>query len=213
MEDIFYGISIYLNCKDTDNLLKLTKTYDNQKIIQQKIINKINEHINKIFLHDAADFKNLLKKTGSIISGSFLLQIILNEYWQDTDIDIYVPYCMKDYDVEFIEFFKKYELIYENHNTYNLCAKGIEYVNTYNVNNKIIQLIVVDCSLFGMYSYIISSFDYDFCKNVYGINKYKEYIRMHNFQKIIDKTDMETRTESKRYIKYSDRGFAVYCGS
>lgn len=41
-------------------------------------------------VHDPEEFCKWMKQTGAVMCGSFPLQIMLNEEWKDSDIDIYV---------------------------------------------------------------------------------------------------------------------------
>jgi len=55
------------------------------------LINKINARLEKIFGDRLSDLKKLMQKLMCIISGSFVLQCMLDEEWRGSDIDFYVP--------------------------------------------------------------------------------------------------------------------------
>jgi hypothetical protein len=86
-------ISKYLTPKDilhlgfADTLLrsKLNLLY-----IHSQIKKRVFERLRIIFREDYKEFINTMIKTNAIISGSFIIQCVLNEYWDNSDIDIYV---------------------------------------------------------------------------------------------------------------------------
>lgn len=55
------------------------------------VTNLVNERIKEVFGEQTENFKIALQKSNAIIAGSFIPQSILQEYWNDSDIDIYVP--------------------------------------------------------------------------------------------------------------------------
>lgn len=57
------------------------------------IMNKINARLEKIFGNDVSDLKKSMQMLGCVISGSFVLQCMLDEEWKGSDIDFYVPIC------------------------------------------------------------------------------------------------------------------------
>lgn len=75
------------------NLSLTCKAYSN--INKIKLVDRLNEIINirleKIFGDKISEFYSILQNTGGIISGSYILQCILNEKWDNSDIDIYIP--------------------------------------------------------------------------------------------------------------------------
>lgn len=85
---IYHHISII----DIYNFSLTCKKYSN--IDKLKLLNRLNDiidiRLNKIFGDKTIDFYDILEKTGGIISGSFILQCILNEKWE-SDVDIYIP--------------------------------------------------------------------------------------------------------------------------
>jgi hypothetical protein len=100
MEQVMFGDPFYnhiipnISAADIHNLVQTCKKYKNsvtRRHIETSIINSINNRLRKIFEDKFEDFKNVLKKTGSVISGSFIIQCILDEYYDDSDVDIFVP--------------------------------------------------------------------------------------------------------------------------
>jgi hypothetical protein len=54
-------------------------------------MNKINNRLLSIFGNRLPALKKIMQKTGCVISGSFIIQCLLDETWKNTDIDFYVP--------------------------------------------------------------------------------------------------------------------------
>ena len=72
-------ISLF-KCKDIINFTNAQ--------IEKSIICTVEERMGKIFGDGITIFKNLLSSTHAVITGSFILQCILNEKWKNSDIDI-----------------------------------------------------------------------------------------------------------------------------
>jgi hypothetical protein len=93
-DDAFYGhIMNRLSTKDLINLdiamlQKVTSNYEKK----QPLIKKIISRLKKIFGPDYDGFIRALQLSGAAISGSFIIQCILDVEWSGSDIDIYVKY-------------------------------------------------------------------------------------------------------------------------
>ena len=92
--DIRYVLSEKLSCKDIWNLLRVTE-YESTKIkleslIYPRCILEIKNRLKKVLGESYDEFVSVSTKTGSVISGSFIVQCLLGEDW-NTDIDIFVP--------------------------------------------------------------------------------------------------------------------------
>ena len=62
---------------------------------------------------DMAVFKNLLHRTEAILSGSLVLQCFIGAKWEDSDVDIYLPYLGRNnrstkVHLEYRSFLKNY---------------------------------------------------------------------------------------------------------
>lgn len=84
------------NCCPKDLwLLAQTCHYYNKLIIKdtltESLLNQINKRLYYIFGDNLSIFKEEMKNNNAVISGSFIIQCILGEYWKDSDIDIYIP--------------------------------------------------------------------------------------------------------------------------
>lgn len=64
------------------------------KDITTTALTNVNSKFLEIFktVEKVKTFKRKFEESGGIISGSFLVQSILNAWWQDSDIDIFLPY-------------------------------------------------------------------------------------------------------------------------
>src|SRR5437868_9219660 len=89
-QDNIQCILSFLKPKFAYNFIITCKLFHLKFNIKSNLIYEINFRLNKIFGDKTDDFKQLLKDTNSVISGSFIIQCLLNEYW-NTDIDIYIP--------------------------------------------------------------------------------------------------------------------------
>jgi len=92
--DVFDNILMRLLIPiDLYNLVQTCKQYQ-KKIkmshIKKSTIQEINRRSYGIFGNDLNNFKDMMRQSNAIISGSFVLQCILGEYWAGSDIDIYV---------------------------------------------------------------------------------------------------------------------------
>ena len=59
-------------------------------VIKRAGIKAINQQLYKIFGIKTEAFKTLLCKSGAVISGSFIIQCLLGEIWNNSDIDVFV---------------------------------------------------------------------------------------------------------------------------
>lgn len=98
-EIILYGdpfwcqIIKYLSVKDLYNLSKVNKYYRTKitdDVYKKNIMKCINDRLKELFENNYDDFKRLLDDYGVMLSGSFIIQCILDVKWM-SDIDLYVP--------------------------------------------------------------------------------------------------------------------------
>lgn len=228
MEDLIYQVIKYLPLKDIyclDKSTKISKPYLLQ-YISNRSINNIDIKLKNIFKDKYDIFNKLLIESGSIISGSFVLQNLLNEYWDESDIDIYVPYNNKLLDKNFKPTSQLDKFLLENYklenslcsNSYYILIEKVETIKNYMVGGKKIQIILVkNIQQNEFKDYINNNFDFDICKNFYGIRKDgNKFIDIYNFDQIFEKktefkysTNLpKTRITSSivRYNKYIKRG-------
>jgi hypothetical protein len=86
-----YNQIIFLVNQFSDDILPEIKFLILNNYFALDINKKIDKRLKDIFKDELPNFKLLMKKTGCFISGSFIIQCILEEYWCNSDIDIYVP--------------------------------------------------------------------------------------------------------------------------
>lgn len=213
-------ICSYLNLLDKYNFLIALKYYD---MIKQHIINEINHRLMNIFGNQLSDFKQCMKNTGSIISGSFILQCILKEDW-NSDIDIYVPMIgntiyppsgNKD-ETNFIKSdvdnFMYYQMNFKGrHDIYADLNSVIKYVRNYYKQNQIIQIIGIDIARHDVSTFINDTFDFSICKNAYYFDG-KDNLVLSNLNNIYHKmlnfeSKNAVQSSISRYYKYQKRGF------
>lgn len=141
-----------------------------------------------------------------VISGSFMLQLLKNVNYYNSDIDIYVK---KDYESDIINFLNTNNFIlqepnpnYDFHSNWNVCS----FIDSF--DNKI-DLIITD----GDQRDFIKDFDLNIVKNYYDGNIYFNSYLINNKTQVVD-INYETLPSKinhfkriKRINKYLKRGF------
>lgn len=224
MEDVLYGdpfryhISKYLQPKDLYNIKCTNKAYNeiiNKKIIMSSIKTIIFQRLTEYFGDLTTHFINLLQENNGIISGSFLVQCILNEYWDDTNINIYIPDKKGSEEFTAIENFIYNDLKWKwkNGTGYDrdIVSDKISFVRDYkNKKNQKLHIIHLDTdnNIDSLYNFVHDTFDFDIVKNIYS----KDYLRICNLHDILTKQTKfkyayRLGSTIKRYNKYKQRGF------
>ena len=175
-------------------------------MVINNITNKLKELVN-------INYENLIKymeKYNLSISGSFVLQCILNEYWTNSDIDFYTNY--KDIDISIILNNKYNETVY-NHNDEYPNFLGIENIKNFYTQNKerYLQLIFLDENK-NIFDFVKDNFDFSICKNIYNITNGKHNLYITNIYDIFNKQlncDLigTSKKLQQRKEKYEMRGF------
>lgn len=196
------------------------------------IMNKINVRLEKIFGDKLPDLKKLMQKLGCVISGSFVLQCMLDEEWKGSDIDFYVPMrsgtirCYKnDLDTFMCTIMGFYDGIAGGYEDYSDQHK-IKWVRTFshmattmNGLRTPIQIISIDVdnNYEAMYHFINKTFDFNICKNMYYCDG-KDRIRARNFTEVFLKKTSFTLPRGRmrnvwsavrRREKYIERGIKI----
>lgn len=89
----FQHICNFLEPKDIVNMCH-TFPYQWKKVYYRYrdcIKNKIDSFFREYFGEKYNEFRKIMVKSRAVISGSFIIQMILGERWPDSDIDFYVP--------------------------------------------------------------------------------------------------------------------------
>ena len=187
--DTFWeNIINHLSQLDLYNLSQTCKYYNDKLNLKTNVIKEINSRLLELFGDDYDTFKNILKKTKGVISGSFIIQSILKTYWNDTDIDIYIPIKnnvltkidstgsmkseMEDFLYSNMDFWGGTET-----SDYKDSFEGnIYFVRTYKKNNTkyAVQVMLIDTDVEGIHNFIKNDFDFDICKNAYWNYAFKK---------------------------------------
>jgi hypothetical protein len=208
-------------------------------VFNQAIVRQVHKKLNEC-LPPNGSFYQLLKDKNAYISGSFIVQCILDENY-DSDIDIYIPQSKMDLHDDIDEFFKDCCVISDIQH-YNLENEPdltkICRVVTYNFkksiildedeeedilplchhqyddiikNHKDIQFIYVDTD--DIPNYIKETFDFDICKNYYKDNN----VFITNLYDILNKKltfnmgpEQNVNKSIDRSFKYKERGFTIF---
>lgn len=220
--DPFQLVQNYLSCADLHSLATINKDIYNYckrsfgDIYMKKIYNRLKD----IFNDDTDRFLKLLDDAKAYISGSFILQCLTNENFDDSDIDIFFPDCIingKLLSAQSMCFSPIDDFLYKDLKyTWNDGHRYIDnigsdqlqinFIRTYKKNNVEIQLMYISNN--DVKKFIIDTFDFDICKNMYR----NKNLYIDSFEDIIHR---ETKFKYayrlgatiKRGIKYQKRGF------
>lgn len=227
---LVHEISRHLAPIDIFNLYKTSKHFNHLHLHQ--IYNKsglfaIHTRLYSIFGDKTDEFITSLDESYGVISGSFIPQCLLNEYWKDSDIDIYLPLWAKDFSPLENFLYKHYAFVDEGSgvsyiNNFSIISNGVnvDYIRNYKVTtldrDYIIQILHLDIDNMNtperlsipsqIEDYISSNFDFNFLKNYYYKN------RLVFDGKLLSKTAMfwtstDLISSIKRCYKYQNRGF------
>uniref|UniRef100_A0A6C0C6N3 F-box domain-containing protein n=1 Tax=viral metagenome TaxID=1070528 RepID=A0A6C0C6N3_9ZZZZ len=205
------------------------------------ITTKINERLLSIFGDNLPALKKMMQKTGCVISGSFIIQCLLNETWKDSDIDFYVSTQGNEitktnsgYNKSAVDDFMYNVMRYDgsiDDQYADIENNPIKYVRTYKhlrnmrfdarlikINPKM-QIIGIDVAknANSMFDYIVKTFDFNICKNMYYYDGYDHIRSNNNFDEIFLKEttfempnikQIDIQSNLARYCKYKNRGIA-----
>ena len=170
--NIFDNIIVkYLKITDL-NTLRFTYSFIFRKMKDECLLKHIKTRmigrLKKIFNCDEYtkydSFVDIMIKTKAIISGSFVLQCILDETWENSDVDIYVSDdCKKSkmlYD--FLESISQYHYSSE----YKTFGYHIGHIENFHSNNYKLQLIFVRTSKKYTLKDHNNNTGFDICKNM-----------------------------------------------
>jgi hypothetical protein len=214
--EVIFGTNVntiimdYINLTDIYNLKKLfsLKIYDGY--LDKKIVELIDYKLSLIFGDYYDLFKQFLDVTGSLISGSFIIQVLLNKTYKNSDIDIYFP---EEASNSLINFARLLGTFINDRQTYSHDFRNkILDVNDLYLNGTKLQFIKMAND--KIYDFIMDDFDIDICKNVFGVENEKMYAKIYNLDMLMNKTgNMKTdgiiMKNVDRYLKYTKRGFNI----
>ena len=175
---------------------------------------------------DIAVFKNLMERTEAILSGSIVLQCFIGAKWDESDVDIYLPYLGKTHRsrkvyIQYRSYFKNYFLMkHERKSKYMSKRYGnvlsfVRFIDEFEhkTTGKKVQLIYVSRSLLGSVRNIVLSFDLSIVANYFTGKTWRfdhsKHIvkRTMVFQSQLPHASMITKASFYRIIKYQKRGF------
>jgi hypothetical protein len=242
MDAVFYGnvfdnlIIGYLDMKDIYNISLVNRQFEkiiDGAYIMKTIKSRIEGKLSLIFGKHYDAFVRMMVKYKAILSGSFILQCILNEKWNNSDIDVYVDqkyessfhkdfrriatYWDEDYDFMYTRAFghitnvSNFYIINPNEQIFSKGAiegvTGTSYAKTTKI-----QIVTINTS--KDYSLIDHTYNTGFnvCKNrlIYN-SKGKMQLYLKNYREAIMKTTTFTIENVDDFFyrieKYSKRGF------
>lgn len=227
---IKYVLPHFLEIKDLYNFGLTNKYYFDcyKLIIHQKIISNIINKLKIIFQDHYDNIIKLMQENNSIISGSFIIQCILDEEWV-SDIDIYEQdtyygtKCNVHNETILNEYLNKHyksecfttRSLYDDISSNQIKIHISEYNNHNKNKNKInkIQLIHLNVKEHDdVKIFIDTTFDFDICKNIFYFENNKPHLFIKSLSDIINKqTDFKFKfglfSSIARMIKYTKRGF------
>lgn len=176
------------------------------------------------------EFLDALYKTKAVISGSFILQCLINEphkkCWEGTsDIDIYIPFNTSEewlFDAEhpLFKFFRKDGIVtMTEYITYpemlDMLSKRIYEIVMNGEKFQLIGINMVDKLQVDATKWIQQTFDYDFLKNVFSVSENGPTLSIYDLYGVMTKSGKFNLslaggylyTGILRYQKYSGRGF------
>jgi len=246
MNSVLHGDCIevilkFLDPMDIANLAKakiikpkhLAKFYNRFK---STVATNIDNWFRKYFSTGYDEFKDIMIRNGGIISGSFIIQMILNTNWEESDIDIFLPLAEFSREVthfhEMETFLYKSYPIYQTEEEFNrphiryigVLDSKVKSVYEYEttqvtgiMNFKKLQVIGLNVTTpQEIINNIVKNSDIDICKNFFSYNADGTLqLNIAYPSKIINKTATLTLSKTgylrcsnfMRYNRYKNRGF------
>lgn len=216
-DPFYHHIINYLIPIDLYHLASTCKRYQNgikMKQIKSCTINEINRRLSEMFMdkHEFESFQNLMLETKSVISGSFIIQCVIGELWEGSDVDIYTPFDRFS-DVNSNKYGKLLvnNTFYKKNESHMYNIRHIHKVVTYtnDVNNIQIISILKKQDINTMCKYINKHIDFNICKNIF----YPNYVSFNNINELFTRKSNINNFPSlhnnnfTRYTKYINRGF------
>jgi len=172
--------------------------------------------------------KEKMSTNGAIISGSMILQCILNTRWSGSDIDIYVPddhLTAEGYPTTIIDTLLYNEGVkpighdhpfhYESIPSV-IGWRDMSYLRHWRTASGCnVQTITLDITGDQMIKYICASFDFSICMNVFGYHKNGEpWLYVHDpdgiqYRRFTWQHRGDYLSSVMRGLKYHNRGFCV----
>lgn len=214
-----YNIVAYIPTITIINLKQTTKYNNsiiNKKVIKQTTINCIYKNL-QLHLGQHYDmFIELINKNSLFISGSFIIECILDEKYENSDIDVYSYNNYKNETLNSLEILSDDK--YDFRNEYQDILPINNIINNCLPKGKILQRIQLNNTTINSYetfkNHIVKNYDMDICKNIFTIINNKPKLYINNINKIISKKDIYispiTQKTMSRIKKYELREFKIY---
>uniref|UniRef100_A0A6C0CAK4 F-box domain-containing protein n=1 Tax=viral metagenome TaxID=1070528 RepID=A0A6C0CAK4_9ZZZZ len=222
--DIFGEIKQWLRPIDLYNFVQTCKVY--QKIITMKDIKisticEIDRRLYAIFGTDFDEFKIVSKNSKVIVGGSFMIQCVLGEKWDD---DIYVHVHFNELNHLFSGVTGKYLFQEENYKfgdvndmkiiEYIFSKFSHDYIIVYIFDDQVNQVVL---NIYGtriVFGYIdffnyIKEWVYDVGRNTYQLGGSFQYVSFHRINEIFTKRT-NFFPDCVLHRKYRARGFTFY---
>ena len=231
--DLCYALAPYLNFKDFINFCRVFKPRKNLKAVFDKSMAKaVDAYLKNLFGTHYVKWRQMMALNHVILSGSTILQVLLREPWEDSDLDFFNPVAEAK-TMGVTSYFSKFEdFVYstlDSHQegdtlpryTFN-ADKTIARVDSYNIEGKKIQIISIrensDYNVLDIF--VRTSFDIHILMNIfyYELDPLTEAIvprlKLYNLNSIMTKRSKKRVTNPKylheqRVIKYRQRGFTI----
>lgn len=233
-------VEIIAKYLDPIDIINICKVYPkNYKRLYNHLLESVGRNIDNYFRSFFGEkyeqFKQCMISDEGVVSGSFILQMILNENWQNSDVDIYTDFRKLTYFYGKLELFLYDNCVNKNVGTDEtdvechigryICAfvdrDTIRNVRDYRIKGKIFQVIELDSrilvrkNLTTISKFIDESFDFDICKNTFYYDKDGYHVGIKNLKQIVEKRvgfkiGKDFGSSWDRCIKYQTRGFKFY---
>jgi hypothetical protein len=190
------------------------------ELINIKTLNREFYHIINILIRI-----KLNKDLGSIpisdrlvISGSYLVQKLLNERYENSDVDIFCYESeIEKMDLVLFDYTKRYlkkNTRYFGNTEATKHLQKIKNIVHYSKKGVVYECIVIDSSVDNISDFIEFSFDFDIVRNVYTRDKEGNYqLRIYNKENLINRVEYIKSEKlsgfkiKQRIMKYTTRGF------
>lgn len=190
-----------------------------------KIKLEINKRMELLFGEEKwKEFKKLLDVDGGFITGSFIIQCILDEEWDDSDIDIFVAKSegmTKNMNPlsNINKFFDKHKFKFINYDNLSYgndinSGNNITFIRNYKIKQKKIQIINTSLDKGELEKFILREFDFDIVKNYYSVDNNQNKLVITNLYQI-QARELVWRyygnftSSIKRGLRYKKRGFNI----
>jgi hypothetical protein len=209
-----YGISMFLSPRELYGMRSVNRMYRHlidDQLIREVVIQEINHRLLRIFGgHQKLDnFYQVLEQTCAGISGSFILQCLLGECWEGSDIDIFLPH-RHDWNQETLIDAFFHQIMHnqlEPITTYEFCESRVR--QHLFPDGTHFQVIVVDVPSDDLQQFVCDDSDFDVCMNIYTVTNHMGKLFCYALKAIMNKwiTCQHKPTDS-RWLKYQRREFA-----